>query len=135
MTSSARTRVLDFLDEWPSSFGPALAKVHTDDGIIELNVADLYVLCDAMKGDGPEPEEVPAEMDPMNPEEQYAIEVPQVTLSGLTSDLYQHPISTANGRNFLTGQMKLGFREALLWRVSERDPWQVIMTGPLGVDG
>lgn len=125
------------MDEWTSRYpSPHIIRLQDDDQEwVSLDVADLYVLCDAMKGDDPEPEEVPAELDPMNPEEQYAIEVPQVTLSGLTSDLYQHPISTENGRKFLTGAFKLAFREALLWRVSQRDPWQVIMTGPLGVDG
>lgn len=139
MTSSARTRVLDFLDEWTRRGyqQPHAQRLQTwdDDETVELLISDLYILCDALKEEEPEemPEEVYAQSP--NPEEQYAIEVPELTPSGLTEGLDCHPITTDNGRKFLVGDCKLAFREALLWRASERDPWQVILTGPLGVDG
>lgn len=151
MTSSPRTRVLDFLDEWTSRYpSPHIIRLQNDDDEewVSLDVADLYVLADAAKEEEPgdtfadrmaaqsiEAVESQGDLVPMNPEEQYAIELPELTLAGLNAGLNIHPISTGHGRKFLTGAFKLAFREALLWRVSERDPWQVIMTGPLGVDG
>lgn len=144
MTSSARTRVLDFLDEWTRRGyqQPHAQRLQTwdDDETVELLIADLYILCDALKDEQEPPEDAvvcpgPDIVADEYPEEQYAIEVPELTPSGLTEGLDCHPITTDNGRKFLVGDCKLAFREALLWRASERDPWQVILTGPLGVDG
>lgn len=131
--TDALKRVLDFLDEWPTRFGPTISIVHEDDGPVELNVSDLYVLCDALKydSDGVGPDMTPdtvvckAPALPGEPkDEQYAISIPSVSYTGLVAGVSIKHISAEQGRKFLTGEIHLGFHEQLLWRTDESQPWE-----------
>lgn len=136
--TDALKRVLDFLDGWPTRFGPTISIIHEDDGPVELNVSDLYVLADALKGQtfadrmAAAPDAVVCEA-PALPEEpkdeQYAVQLPSVSYTGLVAGLSIKRISAKQGRKFLTGEMTLGFREALLWRAGDARPWEVVMSG------
>lgn len=142
--TDALKRVLDFLDGWPTRFGPTISIIHEDDGPVELNVSDLYVLADALKGQtfadrmaaksmAAAPDvvvcEAPALPEEPKDDEQYAILTPVRTPSGLTAGEDTTPITTQQGRKFLTGEILLGFHEALLWRASDARPWEVVMSG------
>lgn len=91
-------RVLDFLDEYGNAY-PVVARVHGEDGIVDLTVSDLYILCDA------------AQQAPLP--NKYALSINRPG-SGLMEGENLHTITTESAWGILTGAIKLGIGETLM---------------------